>query len=99
MRDGLSIDRDQWTARVGDRRLDLTYREFELLDHFMAHPFQVLSRRQLLDAVWGQSDILSARTVDVHVARLRRKLGPDLRSTITTVRQVGYVFKPSAGVL
>lgn len=70
--------------------------EFELLAHLVAHPRLVQSRRQLLAAVWGEPKLGDTRTIDTHVARLRRKLGPGHRATIATVRQVGYTYDPSA---
>ncbi|MFI9274517.1 winged helix-turn-helix domain-containing protein [Kitasatospora sp. NPDC052896] len=92
----LVIDDGQRTAVLEGRRLDLTYMEFELLTHLAAHPLQVLTRRQLMSSVWGQGVPTDTRTVNTHVARLRRKLGPAYRSVITTVRQVGYKFDPEA---
>ncbi len=90
----LRLDPGRRTAAVDGHELDLTFLEFELLAHLVAHPFQVLSRRQLLASVWGQSEPMGPRTVDVHVARLRRKLGP-LRDAIATVRRIGYSYQPA----
>ncbi|MFD0260387.1 winged helix-turn-helix domain-containing protein [Kitasatospora indigofera] len=91
---GIAVDGEGRTASAGDRTLRLTYMEFELLAHLVAHPLRVYTRRQLLHLVWIQEPLGDARTVDVHVARLRRKLGPDYRDRISTVRQVGYRFDP-----
>ncbi len=91
---GIVVDSDRRTAVAGTRSLRLTFMEFELLAHLVAHPLRVYTRRQLLAAVWAQEAFGDSRTVDVHVARLRRKLGPELRDRITTVRQVGYRFDP-----
>jgi two-component system phosphate regulon response regulator PhoB len=63
--------------------------EFRLLRHFMEHPGRVFSREQLLDAVWGKDVYVEARTVDVHIRRLREKL-PVLNDAIETVKQFGY---------
>ncbi|MFH8406035.1 winged helix-turn-helix domain-containing protein [Streptomyces sp. NPDC018019] len=90
------IDPEQRTVHVRGRALDLTYLEFELLAHLVAHPHRVHTRDQLVTTVWGYGHVGDGRTVDVHVARLRRKLGADLRSSIVTVRRVGYKYVPSA---
>ncbi|MFJ9853102.1 winged helix-turn-helix domain-containing protein [Streptomyces sp. NPDC101150] len=90
------IDPERRTVRVHDRQLDLTYLEFELLAHLVAHPHRVHTRDQLVTTVWGYGHVGDGRTVDVHVARLRRKLGVAHRSSIVTVRRVGYKYVPSA---
>jgi hypothetical protein len=90
----ISIDPDERTAAVDGRRLDLTYLEFELLAHLVAHPNRVHTRDQLVTTVWGYGHVGDGRTVDVHVARLRRKLGAEHRRTIQTVRRVGYKYTP-----
>ena len=77
-------------------RLDLTYLEFELLAHLVAHPHRVHTRDQLVTTVWGYGHVGDGRTVDVHVARLRRKLGAEHRQVIQTVRRVGYKYAPPA---
>ncbi|MGW7491470.1 winged helix-turn-helix domain-containing protein [Streptomyces sp. NPDC054786] len=89
------IDPEQRTAQVQDRPLDLTYLEFELLAHLVAYPHRVHTRDQLVTTVWGYGHVGDGRTVDVHVARLRRKLGAAHRSSIVTVRRVGYKYVPS----
>ncbi|MGG7574281.1 winged helix-turn-helix domain-containing protein [Streptomyces sirii] len=90
------IDPEQRTAYVQGRPLDLTYLEFELLAHLVAHPHRVHTRDQLVTTVWGYGHVGDGRTVDVHVARLRRKLGARHRASIVTVRRVGYKYVPSA---
>ncbi|MFB7633955.1 winged helix-turn-helix domain-containing protein [Streptomyces sp. NPDC056149] len=90
------IDPEQRTVHVLGRQLDLTYLEFELLAHLVAHPHRVHTRDQLVTTVWGYGHVGDGRTVDVHVARLRRKLGAEHRSSIVTVRRVGYKYVPSA---
>ncbi|MEU6842742.1 winged helix-turn-helix domain-containing protein [Streptomyces sp. NPDC046716] len=96
--DGLiGIDGAERTASVEGRQLDLTYLEFELLAHLVAHPHRVHSRDQLVTTVWGYGHVGDGRTVDVHVARLRRKLGAEHRKVIQTVRRVGYKYAPPAG--
>ncbi|GAA1890861.1 winged helix-turn-helix domain-containing protein [Streptomyces durmitorensis] len=88
------IDTVQRAADVDGRQLDLTYLEFELLAHLVAHPHRVHTRDQLVTTVWGYGHVGDGRTVDVHIARLRRKLGADHRQTIQTVRRVGYKYAP-----
>ncbi|WP_432588596.1 winged helix-turn-helix domain-containing protein [Streptomyces sp. HD1123-B1] len=90
------IDPDRRTARIAGRPLELTYLEFELLAHLVAHPHRVHTRDQLVTTVWGYGHVGDGRTVDVHVARLRRKLGAEHRGTIVTVRRVGYKYVPPA---
>ncbi|QRX91894.1 winged helix-turn-helix domain-containing protein [Streptomyces noursei] len=90
------IDPEQRTAHVRERQLDLTYLEFELLAHLVAHPHRVHTRDQLVTTVWGYGHVGDGRTVDVHVARLRRKLGAEHRGSIVTIRRVGYKYVPSA---
>jgi len=88
------IDPARHVAKVDGRELDLTYLEFELLAHLVLHPHQVHSREQLMAGIWGYGHIGDGRTVDVHIARLRRKLGTDHRHRIVTVRRVGYKYVP-----
>jgi hypothetical protein len=91
------IDTARRTAEVAGRPLDLTYLEFELLAHLVAHPHRVHSRDQLVTTVWGYGHVGDGRTVDVHIARLRRKLGAEHRTAIQTVRRVGYKYVPPTG--
>jgi hypothetical protein len=91
------IDPVRRTAEVAGRPLDLTYLEFELLAHLVAHPHRVHTRDQLVTTVWGYGHVGDGRTVDVHVARLRRKLGAEHRAAIQTVRRVGYKYAPPTG--
>ncbi|NEA62117.1 winged helix-turn-helix domain-containing protein [Streptomyces sp. SID12488] len=88
------VDNVQRTAEVEGRPLDLTYLEFELLAHLVAHPGRVHTRDQLVTTVWGYGHVGDGRTVDVHIARLRRKLGAEHRQAIQTVRRVGYKYTP-----
>ncbi|WP_405618778.1 winged helix-turn-helix domain-containing protein [Streptomyces sp. NBC_01511] len=88
------IDSAERTVEVAGRPLDLTYLEFELLAHLVAHPHRVHTRDQLVTTVWGYGHVGDGRTVDVHVARLRRKLGIEHRHTIRTIRRVGYKYAP-----
>ncbi|MFM9613329.1 winged helix-turn-helix domain-containing protein [Streptomyces niveiscabiei] len=90
------VDSVQRTASVDGVELDLTYLEFELLAHLVAHPHRVHTRDQLVTTVWGYGHVGDGRTVDVHVARLRRKLGVH-RQAIQTVRRVGYKYAPPTG--
>ncbi|WP_033212273.1 winged helix-turn-helix domain-containing protein [Kitasatospora phosalacinea] len=93
---GISVDLDRRNAYVDGSLLDLTYLEFELLAHLTEHPHRVHTRDQLVHTVWGYGHVGDGRTVDVHVARLRRKLGAAYRDTIVTVRRVGYKYAPVA---
>ena len=88
---GVTIDEASYSAKVHGRSLDLTYKEFELLRFLATHPSRVFTREQLLSEVWGYDYFGGTRTVDVHVRRLRAKLG-DSESLIGTVRNVGYRF-------
>ncbi|MGO4383271.1 winged helix-turn-helix transcriptional regulator [Specibacter sp. RAF43] len=87
---GVVIDEDSYTARVHGRALNLTYKEFELLKYLAQHPGRVFTRAQLLNEVWGYDYYGGTRTVDVHIRRLRAKLGSDYENLIGTVRNVGY---------
>jgi DNA-binding response OmpR family regulator len=88
---GVVIDEASYSVKVHDRPLDLTYKEFELLRFLATHPSRVFTREQLLSEVWGYDYFGGTRTVDVHVRRLRAKLG-DMEQVIGTVRNVGYRF-------
>jgi DNA-binding response OmpR family regulator len=88
----LVIDEATYTARLRSRVLDLTFKEFELLKYLAQHPGRVFTRAQLLQEVWGYDYFGGTRTVDVHVRRLRAKLGTDNEQLIGTVRNVGYRF-------
>ncbi|MFT4215428.1 MAG: response regulator transcription factor [Microbacterium sp.] len=88
---GITIDESSYSAKVHGRPLDLTYKEFQLLHFLATHPSRVFTREQLLSEVWGYDYFGGTRTVDVHVRRLRAKLG-DLEQLIGTVRNVGYRF-------
>lgn len=90
----LNVDVGGYTARLKGRPLDLTYKEFELLKYLMQHPGRVYTRDQLLQEVWGFDYYGGTRTVDVHVRRLRAKLGAEHEQLIGTVRNVGYRFDP-----
>lgn len=86
------IDEAAYSAKLNGEQLDLTYTEFELLKYLAQHPGRVFSRQQLLSDVWGYDYYGGTRTVDVHVRRLRAKLGPEYEAVIGTVRNVGYRF-------
>ena len=93
--DDLIIDEASYNAKVGDRTLDLTYKEFELLRFLAGSPGRVFTRSQLLQEVWGYDYYGGTRTVDVHIRRLRAKLGLEHEALIGTVRNVGYRFVES----
>ena len=88
----LIIDETTYSAKLRNTSLDLTYKEFELLKFLAQQPGRVFTRARLLQEVWGYDYFGGTRTVDVHVRRLRAKLGPEHDSLIGTVRNVGYKF-------
>ena len=88
----LSINLKTYEAKAGDVLLDLTFMEYELLKFFVVNQENVWSREQLLEKVWGYDYFGGARTVDVHVRRLRAKLGDKRNDWIKTVHSVGYKF-------
>ncbi len=89
---GVVIDESSYTARINGEPMNLTYKEFELLKYLAQHQGRVFTREQLLHEVWGYDYYGGTRTVDVHVRRLRAKLGSDHEGLIGTVRNVGYRF-------
>jgi DNA-binding response OmpR family regulator len=91
-RGDVTVDEATYTAKVRNRTLDLTFKEFELLKFLAQHPGRVFTRAQLLQEVWGYDYYGGTRTVDVHVRRLRAKLGTEHDTLIGTVRNVGYRF-------
>jgi DNA-binding response OmpR family regulator len=91
----LVIDEATYSARIRGAALDLTFKEFELLKFLAQHPRRVFTRSQLLQEVWGYDYFGGTRTVDVHVRRLRAKLGTENEALIGTVRNVGYKFVPA----
>ncbi len=93
-RDGLVVDTGQRRALVNGRDIGLVYREFELLAFFTARPRLAFTREHLLANVWGTAYEGSSRTVDVHIHRLRRKLGPEYAQRLVTMRHLGYVYQP-----
>ena len=84
------IDETNFSVYLRGRPMHLTFKEFELLKYLVEHPGRVFTRAQLLQSVWGYDFFGGARTVDVHVRRLRVKLGTEYESLICTVRNVGY---------
>jgi DNA-binding response OmpR family regulator len=92
---GLVVNEATYSARMNGRALDLTFKEFELLKFLAQYPGRVFTRAQLLQEVWGYDYFGGTRTVDVHVRRLRAKLGADNEELIGTVRNVGYRFVPA----
>ncbi|CAB4918628.1 unannotated protein [freshwater metagenome] len=91
------IDESSYTARLKGNVLDLTFKEFELLKYLAQHPGRVFTRAQLLQEIWGYDYFGGTRTVDVHIRRLRSKLGPEFEAIIGTVRNVGYRFTMPSG--
>jgi len=94
--DGLVIDKEGFEVRVDEKIVELTYQEFLLLTFLAAKPGRVFSRQQLLNQVWGYDYFGGTRTVDIHIRRIRAKLGPRYERNIQTVRQVGYKFVQEA---
>ncbi len=92
----VTIDEATYTARLKGNVLDLTFKEFELLKYLAQHPGRVFTRAQLLQEIWGYDYFGGTRTVDVHIRRLRSKLGPEFEAIIGTVRNVGYRFTVDA---
>lgn len=88
----LALNLETYQAAIATRPLDLTYMEYELLKFLATHPGKVFTREVLLSRVWGYEYYGGARTVDVHIRRLRAKLGEEHASLISTVRSVGYRF-------
>lgn len=93
--DGLAINIETYQAAVDGRPIDLTHMEYELLKFLASNPGRVFTREVLLSRVWGYDYFGGARTVDVHIRRLRSKLGEERASLIQTVRSVGYSFGES----
>lgn len=92
----ITVDRSAHRVRRGDRDVHLGPTEFRLLEHFIQHPGRVFSREQLLDAVWGSDVYVEARTVDVHIGRLRKALNKEgVTDPIRTVRSAGYSLDES----
>lgn len=90
----LVVDTNGYTASLHGHPIDLAYKEFELLKYLVQHPGRVFTRAQLLQEVWGYDYYGGTRTVDVHIRRLRAKLGGEYEHLIGTVRNVGYRFDP-----
>jgi DNA-binding response OmpR family regulator len=88
----LAIDSSSYEVSLGGRTLDLTFKEYELLRFLASNPGKVFTRDMLLSRVWGEDYYGGTRTVDVHVRRLRLKLGAEYDHVIGTVRNVGYRF-------
>ncbi|MDO8472751.1 MAG: response regulator transcription factor [Dehalococcoidia bacterium] len=93
----LSIDDSGYEVRVGGRKVDLTYREYQLLKYLAANPGKVVTRETLLNKVWGYDYFGGDRTFDVHVRRLRSKLEDSEHVFVDTVRNVGYRFRGQTG--
>mgnify|MGYP002518382295 FL=1 len=92
---GLSLDLDQRTVTADGERVQLTYKEFELLKLFLSHPGMAFSREQLFTQVWNMTYMDDSRTLDMHIRTLRQKLG-DYGKHVETVRNVGYRWEQKA---
>jgi len=95
--DGLVVNAAQHRALVNGHDIGLLYREFELLAFLTARPRRAFTRAHLLASVWGTAYQGSSRTVDVHIHRLRRKLGPEHGQRLVTMRHLGYAYQPPPG--
>ena len=95
-RSGLLLDHEQRRLWVDGAEVTLTFQEFELLAFLAAHPATVFSRADLVRKVWQRDFAADSRTVDVHVSRLRHKLGPDYGKCLVTEYRLGYQFRPPA---
>jgi hypothetical protein len=97
-RTGLLLDHDQRRVWVDGAEITLTFQEFELLAFLSAHPTTVFTRAELVRQVWQRDFTADSRTVDVHVSRLRHKLGPSYGRYLVTEYRVGYQFRPVTGL-
>ena len=97
VRTGLLLDHEQRRVWADGREIVLTFQEFELLAFLSAHPATVFSRADLVERVWQRSFTADSRTVDVHVSRLRHKLGQAYGRCLVTEYRAGYMFRPPAG--
>jgi DNA-binding response OmpR family regulator len=88
----LVLDVSRHEVRAGDRPVDLTAKEFELLRYFLRHPGLLATRDALLESVWGETTYVGSRTVDVHIRRLREKI-PMLTTAIATIKPLGYKLR------
>ncbi|MCW2934540.1 MAG: putative two component transcriptional regulator, winged helix family [Actinomycetia bacterium] len=95
---GLILDHEQRRVWTDGHEIPLTYQEFELLAFLSAHPATVFSRADLVEQVWQRDFSADSRTVDVHVSRLRHKLGPQYGRYLVTEYRVGYQFRPAASL-
>jgi hypothetical protein len=95
---GLLLDHDQRRVWVDGAEVALTFQEFELLAFLSAHPSTVFTRADLVRQVWQRDFAADSRTVDVHVSRLRHKLGPSYGRYLVTEYRVGYQFRPAIGL-
>jgi DNA-binding response OmpR family regulator len=91
---GLVIDRGQRSVLLDGREIELAFQEFELLEFLAAHPYRVFTRGQIITGTWASYRPPTSRTVDIHIHRLRRKLGPGYGRCLITVQRVGYMFRP-----
>ncbi len=91
---GLVIRHDLRRVLLDGREIELVFQEFELLEFLTAHPCRVFTREQIIAGAWAGHQQATGRTVDVHIHRLRRKLGPGYARYVVTVRRVGYTFQP-----
>ncbi|MEU0487819.1 winged helix-turn-helix domain-containing protein [Nocardiopsis sp. NPDC006139] len=89
---GLLLDRDARRVWSDGREVELTYQEYELLECLTGSPGRAITRTELMERVWGAAEGMHSRTIDVHIHRLRRKLGP-AGDLIATVRRVGYIYR------
>jgi DNA-binding response OmpR family regulator len=96
-RTGLLLDHEQRRVWADGREISLTFQEFELLAYLSAHPSTVFSRADLVQQVWQRDFAADSRTVDVHISRLRHKLGAEYGKCLVTEYRVGYQYRPASG--
>jgi two-component system, OmpR family, alkaline phosphatase synthesis response regulator PhoP len=87
---GFTIDKDRYVVIMGDKEVTLVKKEFELLQFLASHPDKVVTREEIFSAVWGEEVVVGDRTIDVHIRRIREKLGIE---SIRTIKGVGYKFE------
>lgn len=94
----LEIDPTTYNVRIGNREVRLTKKEFDILFHLARKPGRVFTRQNLLNQIWGQGGLVIDRTIDVHVRKIREKLGQQHMHLIETIKGVGYRFRSERGV-
>ena len=92
---GIIVNMDEHTVSTGGREIELTKKEFELLVYFMENEGKIVSKNEFLEQIWGYSKHINTKTLDIHISRLRKKLGDNAAENIETIRGKGYRFYPT----